>query len=348
MDPTMSQVVKRVMAHYPVEIKQIYLLSFKGKKAVWSVDTDQGELIVKKVPFAPKDIGFMIHAIDYLRERGVHTPAVWKTTNDQGFVTVDGEHFVVFEAVRGRSPEYKIEGELRLIMRGMAAFHQASRGIESPTGEFPSMLLNEWEKDMTVRLGRLETWKAEVTHRGPQGEFDRLFLDHVDVFLSDGRKAIALLAASGFERWLEQTRAAKTLCHQDFAAGNLAIGDDGLLYVYDMDSLTVDVPIRDLRKILNKVMKKDCAWSLERMLFMLRSYQEVHALTDNHYRSLTADLLFPHLFYGQVSKYYERREPNWTERKHIERLNEMIATEHSKRDVLEAFLNRLGEVVGHG
>jgi Ser/Thr protein kinase RdoA (MazF antagonist) len=47
-----------------------------------------------------------------------------------------------------------------------------------------------------------------------------------------------------------------TLCHQDYAAENLAIGSDGKLYVFDMDSLTVDVPIRDMWKILNKVMKK--------------------------------------------------------------------------------------------
>jgi len=348
MDPTISQGVRRALAYYPFEIIQIHLLSFKGKKAVWSVETDQGELIVKKVPFAPKNIEFMIHAIDYLRERGVRTPAVWRTMDGQGFAAVDGEHFVVFEAVRGQSPEYENDEELRLIMRGMAAFHRASRGIESPTGEFPSMLLYEREKDMTAQLERLEAWKAETALRGAQSEFERLFLDHADAFLTDGRKAVKLLEESGFEQWVAQTSTVKTLCHQDFAAGNLAIGEDGFLYVYDMDSLTVDVPIRDLRKILNKVMKKDCAWSLERMLFMLRSYQEEHALTEHHYRSLAADLLFPHLFYGQISKYYERREQSWTERKHIEKLAEMIATEHSKRDVLEAFLNRLGEVAGRG
>jgi spore coat-associated protein S len=128
------------------------------------------------------------------------------------------------------------------------------------------------------------------------------------------------------------------LCHQDFAAGNTAIGDDGRFYVFDMDSLTVDVPIRDLRKILNKVMKRDLAWDLDTMLTMMKAYHEVHPLTKDQYAALVAELTFPHLVYGQASKYYEGREPSWTEEKHLQRLHEMILTESSKERVLESFL----------
>ena len=154
-----------------------------------------------------------------------------------------------------------------------------------------------------------------------------------------------MLEQSHFDRWAEQTRKVKTLCHQDYAAGNLAVGDDGRLYVYDMDSLSVDLPVRDIRKIWNKVMKSRKEWDVRLMTTMMKAYQEVHPLTKEQYGVLMADVQFPHLFYGQVSKYYENREPKWTFEKHVSRLEDMIATELSKDRALKLFLSRLDEVV---
>ncbi|MCD4838890.1 CotS family spore coat protein [Neobacillus sedimentimangrovi] len=348
MDTIFSEVVKKVISHYPLEMKNIYLLSYKGKKAVWSIETDIGEVIMKKVPFAEDHISFMIHAIDYLRNNGIHTPGVLKTRTGEGFVKLDGEYFVVFEAVHGRQPEYKHENELLMILRGMASFHKASKGIESPTGKFPSFLLLEWKSDLQRRYERLLSWKEQRSQVEEQSEFDKKFLAHADTFLQQCQTALSMLDNPVFDQWVEETKKTKTLCHQDFAAGNLAIGSDDHLYVYDMDSLTVDLPVRDMRKILNKVMKKRKAWDIELMMKMMKAYQEVNPLTKDQFAILAADIQFPHLIYGQVSKYYENREPKWTAQKHISKLSDMIATELSKDAVLQEFLTRLDEVIKHG
>nr|WP_263327394.1 CotS family spore coat protein [Neobacillus sp. Marseille-Q6967] len=348
MDTIFAEVVKRVISHYPLKVNEIYLLSYKGKKAVWSIETDVGEVIMKKVPFDENHIKFMVHAIDYLRDNGIRTPGVFKTDSGEGYVKVDGEYFVVFEAVHGRQPEYKHEDELLMILRGMASFHKASKGIESPTEEFPSFLLTEWKLDWQRRYDRLLMWKEQRSQAADKNEFDQLFLTHVDTFLKHCETSISMLNNPHFDQWVEETKVTKTLCHQDFAAGNLAIGSDGHLYVYDMDSLTVDLPIRDMRKILNKVMKKSAAWDLEVMIKMMKAYQEVNPLTKEQYHILAAEIQYPHLFYGQVSKYYDNREAKWPFQKHVSRLNEMIATELSKATVLQGFLTRLDEVIQHG
>lgn len=348
MDTTFAEVVKSVISHYPVTVDKIHLLSYKGKKAVWSVETDIGEVIMKKVPFDEQHISFMTYAIDYLRNNGIYTPAVIKTKSGEGFVKVHGEYFVVFEAVYGRSPEYENEEELLMIMKGMASFHQASKGIESPTGTFPSFLLLEWKSDLNRRYKRLLKWKEQREQATDQNEFDKEFLMNVDTFLQQCQTSITMLNDPTFNQWVEEIKKTKLLCHQDYASGNLAIGKDGNLYVYDMDSLTVDLPVRDMRKILNKVMKKEAVWDLERMIKMMKTYQEIHPLTKEQYRILAADILFPHLFYGQASKYYENREPKWTLHKHITRIKDMIATEKSKEKVVQDFLTRLDEVIQHG
>lgn len=345
MDTTFSEVVNKVISHYPLKVNKIYLLSFKGKKAVWSIDTDIGEVIMKKVPFDENHIRFMVYAIDYLRKNGINTPGVIKNQQGEGFVKVDDEYFVVFEAVHGRSPEYEHENELVMILQGMASFHKASKGIESPTGFYPSFLLLEWKEDFNRRYQRLLDWKKERSQAEDKNEFDEVFLANVDTFLNQCQIAISLLDNPTFDEWVETTKNAKTLCHQDYAAGNLAIGDDGKLYVYDMDSLTVDLPIRDMRKILNKVMKKSTQWDLDLMKKMMSAYQEVNPLTKDQFHILAADILFPHLFYGQVAKYYQGKEAKWTLRKHISRLQDMSATEISKEAVVKEFLNQLDEVI---
>ncbi|WP_309120020.1 CotS family spore coat protein [Paenibacillus sp.] len=343
-----EELVSKVMAHYPGKVRSIRLVSDKGKKAVWAVSTDRGERIVKKVSFGDRDIDFMAYAVDYMRKRGLRTPAVIRTADGKNFVSLNEERFVVFEAVRGRTPDYERKEELRLIMRSMAQFHKASRGIASPTRYYPSLLLYVWETRKRSNIERLTAWKAEAAAKKKQTEFDRLFLRHADPFLKQAEQSIELLKRAGFEAWVEELRTNKSLCHQDFAAGNLAIGDDGQLYVFDMDALTVDAPIRDLRKILNKVMKKG-VWDLERMVAMLKAYQEVNPLTSKQYRALVAEMSFPHLVYGQASKYYKKREKTeWTEEKHLEKLRDMIATERSKDKVLQAFLGRIDEVIAHG
>lgn len=348
MDTIFAEVVNKAMSNYPLEAIQIYLLSYKGKKAVWSIQTNMGEVILKKVPFNEDHIVFMIHAIDYLRANGIHTPGVIKTHSGAGYTRQDGEYFVLFEAVHGQSPDYDHEDDLLKILRGLASFHRASKGIESPTGTFPSFLLLEWKADYQIKYERLIEWKEQRSQAKDQSEYDQLFLMHVDTQLEQCQAAISMLHQSCFDQWVEETMAVKTLCHQDYAAGNLAIGDDGHLYVYDMDSLTVDLPIRDIRKILNKVMKQRPEWDLQVMLAMIKAYQEVNPLSKEHYHVLAADIQFPHLFYGQISKYYEKREGKWTAEKHMSRLNEMLTTELSKSLVLQSFLAQLDEVIDHG
>lgn len=348
MDTRFTGVVKQIISYYPFKVENISLLSYKGEKAVWAIQTNLGEVIMKKIPMSEERLKFMIHAIDFLKANGVYTPGVFKTNTGDGYVSLNGEHFIVLEAVRGRSPEYEFDEDLLRILRGMALFHKASKGIEVPSGMKATSHLGEWRLDFKKRYEMLLEWKKQRSNAKELSEFDRQFLLHVDVFLEQCQKSLSLLDQSYYDKWVEQCKTNKLLNHQDYAAGNLTICDDGNLYVYDMDSLTIDLPVRDMRKILNKVMKKRTHWEEELMMKMMKAYQEVNPLSKEEYLVLAADILFPHLFFGQVSKYYQNREKNWTVHKHLSRLNDMISTELSKEAVLHLFLNNLNEVSKHG
>lgn len=303
---------------------------------------------MKKVPFDGEHITFMAHAINYLKNNGVYTPDVIRTKKGKAFIKLKGEFYVVFEAVHGKPPNYKYENELEMILKSLATFHKASKGIESPTGSFPSFLLKKWKSDFRNQYKRLLQLKKQVLQANEHNEFDQLFLLNVDTFLNQCQTAITMLEHPSFDLWVEQTERMKTLCHQDYAAGNLLIGNDHNLYVFDMDSLTVDLPIRDIRNILNKVMRKEAAWDLKTMIKMMKAYQEVNPLTKEQYHILAAELFFPHLFYGQVKQYYGKQDESRPFDYHLLKLKKMIATEKNKVKVIQKFLKRLDKVIGTG
>ncbi|WP_455660347.1 CotS family spore coat protein, partial [Pradoshia sp.] len=336
------------LAQYPFQIKNINLWSMKrktNKKAVWAIETEQGDFIIKKVPLQKERIEFMVHAIDYLRSKGVHTPYVVRTRNGDVFATVKNENFIIFEAIHGRTPDYTNAKDLKKIMEGLAQFHKSSTGFKPSTGEYPSFLLDERKLNYHTRYDRLFKLNKERSNAADLNEFDELFLANVDTFLKQGDASLSLFNTSDYEEWANDVRRKVTLCHQDYAEKNLLITDDSVLYVFDMDSLTVDLPIRDIRKILNKVMKKQAKWDIELMIEMLKNYQKVNPLTEEQYKILVAELSFPHLFYDQATTYYYKRQNDWTEEKHINKLREMILTEKSKEKVLKEFIGRIKEVV---
>lgn len=103
--------VRSVLARYPFETKSIRLVSDKGKKAVWAVETSAGDAMLKKVPFDEAAIRFMIAAIDYMRGRGLGTPRVHRTADGNGWVAHEGGRYVLFESIRGRPPKYRIAAD---------------------------------------------------------------------------------------------------------------------------------------------------------------------------------------------------------------------------------------------
>lgn len=320
-----------VLKQYPIKIRKVTLISWKGKKGAWSVQTDQGTKVLKKTPSAKSRQLFLNQAVQYLRANGAPIPKLIETRSGSDVAEIDGECYVLSNAVQGSSPSYDSASDLKEIMTAMGRFHKASRGFRHSGEAAEQSLLGSWEDSYVRHLQDLESFKAQAQRSS--SAFSKLFLRSADDFIRHGEEALQVVRGSSYVRWVRKVDREKNLCHQDFAAGNLIRTSRGL-YIIDMDSLTYDLPARDLRKIFNKVMKKK-GWDYERTVTMLRAYQSVHPLSEDEYRVLRADLLFPHLYYGICSKYYKRRSAlEWDEGKTLEKLKMNIRSETSKLQVL--------------
>ena len=70
------------------------------------------------------------------------------------------------------------------------------------------------------------------------------------------------------------------LCHQDFGTGNVMLSkEDGI--VIDLDSVTYDLPTRDLRKIIGKRMMKLNDFSIKNIETILKFYETNNILSPD-------------------------------------------------------------------
>ncbi|XID93929.1 CotS family spore coat protein [Paenibacillaceae bacterium WGS1546] len=320
-----------VLKQYPIVVRGVALLSWKGKKGTWAVKTDQGLKVLKKTSATKERQLFLNQAVQHLRRNGAPIPRLVRTRSGSDVAELNGACYVLSNAVQGSSPDYDTLSDLRDIMKTLGRFHRASRGFQAVGEGRERKHLGRWEDGYVRHLEELEAFKTQARRSG--SSFSRLYLQYADVFIRHGQDALRMIRGGSYIRWVRKAEREKNLCHQDFAAGNLIRTSRGL-YIIDMDSLTYDLPARDLRKIFNKVMKKK-GWSMERTVTMLRAYHSVHPLSEDEYQVLRADLLFPHLFYGICSKYYKRPSAiEWDESKTLEKLRAMIRAEESKMQVL--------------
>ena len=334
--------VENVITKYDLKVKKITPETLKEKKAVWWIDSASQKFILKRMPLPKDRFLFLLSAIRHLRNNGIHLPEIYQARDGDCLVEAKERMYILMEAITGKVPDYNVPREMALIMQEMARFHQASRNFVPPQPARIRQHLGTWEKRYSETVMQLEAFKKTAL-LNPAQEFAKGYLADCDYFIKEASDCLEALRHSGYADWVAKVRREVNLCHQDFAAGNLGLVN-GEIYVYDLDSITFDLPARDLRKIMNKVMKKRGAWDLSLTREMLQSYQAIMPLSRDEYDVLFTDLRFPHLFYGITSKYFDNRNGEWSPAKHLSKLKDIIKIEKSKSVVLNNKHNILDSI----
>lgn len=326
-----------VLEHYAFEVLEIRNESYKDKKGVWWINTNKGMKILKKISNSEQTLKFILDAVRHLIGGGIHLPGVVNTSDGSEYVNVDGVCYVLTEAIIGRNPVYSSVEELAMVTGGLARFHKASEGFHPAAGTKPKYHLGLWAEDYTQQLEDINSYYQNELLNLEHDQINSLIIKEFPYFCERARRAIEGLKGKDYADWTAKAEEKGCLCHQDFAAGNLLITPAGDLYVLDTDSITVDIAARDIRKLLNKVMKKSGKWDLNRTKSMLEYYQAENPLTPSQWEVVKLDLTFPHLFVGAVSKFYQRRDKEWSTDKYMQRISEMSAFERTAEPVLENF-----------
>lgn len=327
-----SNELRAVLQAYGVRPRAMHLVTDNPRKPVWRIVNGQGEYFLKRMGMTPGRLRFVLAANEHLNRNGVRTPPVVPTEAGALYAEGDGTLYVLTRAVHGTEPSY--EQHLELITRSLARFHAAGRGFVAPPDAEVHSHLGTWPDHMEKKLAELDAFVARARATTPPDPFLRTFLAEAGWFQRQIRDCLERIRDGRYQRWVEKVRAEGCLCHQDYAASNLRLVD-GEVVVYDLDSVTHDLPARDLRKLFNKVMKKG-RWDSSLARKMLAWYTEIYPLTADERAVLAVDLQFPHLFCGAVNKYFTGRAEDWSAAKLHEKLLAAIRADSSKSGVVSA------------
>lgn len=337
MPPEVHEPLEEVLMHYPLTVLDIRNESYKEKKGVWWVRTTSGMKILKKISNSEQTLRFILDAVRHLRNNGVLLPEVNRTSDGSEYVNIEGTCFVLTDAVEGKNPSYSSPEEMALIASTLADFHRASEGFRPAEGTKPKYHLGTWPEVYSERLEDMRSYYDSLLMKSSLDAIESVIANEFPYYYERGKRAIEGLKGNDYMNWSQKAESKGSLCHQDFAAGNLLLTDGKKLCVIDTDSITIDIAARDIRKLLNKVMKKSGKWNAELAAAILHNYQARNPLTPSQWEVVKLDLLFPHLFLGAVNKYFYKRDKEWSYEKYLKRIREMAAFEKTAEPVLEDF-----------
>ncbi|RCX12528.1 spore coat-associated protein S [Anaerobacterium chartisolvens] len=329
--------LEKVLSMYNIKVLGIRNESYKDKKGVWWIQTPEGHKILKKVSSSEDTLKYTLSAVEHLMHNGINIPAVIKTVDARPYVNIDGSCYTLSQAIEGRNPSYSIPQQLKAVVKELAKFHKASIGFSPPSCCKPKMHLGTWIEDYGRQLEDMGSFYKTKLLSGPRDESGSFIADEFPSFSFRAERSINGLKGSEYRDWTEKTRSLGGLCHQDFAAGNLFLSGSGKVYVIDTDSITMDIPARDIRKLLNKVMKKKGKWDASLTADILRYYQSENPLTLSQWQVVKLDIMFPHLFLGAMNKYCYKREKDWTGENYLKRLRDVTSIEKTINPILEGF-----------
>lgn len=344
--------LQKILDFYPFEVKDIRLQSSRSGRTIWEVDTDQGTKILKQAELKPTRMLFIADAHLHMQRKGLPITRLHRTKTGGYCLGAGNFAYVVYDKIIGNEMIYYNTNQLKLALEFAGKFYNASKGFTPATGSKTRGRLGKWHKLYRWKLQELEGNK-QIALSNPNDPFSMMFLEHADKMLERGRKALVDLDKPEYDQWVKQVIKEKGFCQQDFTFARL-VNANQTAFMKELHSITYDLPARDIRIILNKVMKKMSVWDQDLAIHMLRSYDEVNPLTKENYQVLWTDIAFPHLFCSIAHKYYLGQKRSWSDEKYIWALQNIIAVEESKEEFLknsESFIAKIkkgGEKHGKG
>ncbi|WP_257958976.1 CotS family spore coat protein [Bacillus sp. V3-13] len=302
----LTKLAESMMQFWDIPITSIELIQGGQMALVWKIHTPGGAVCLKRIHRPEKKALFSINAQNYLAKKGFRVPGIIPA-KDGGLFTKYGPFlFVVYDWIEGRPFELTVKEDLKFIMKGLAEFHTASVGYKPPAGVPVFTKLGRWPNHYVKRCQHMETWKLHAKNF-PDDPFSQLYLEAIDEFIAEGNETYKKLMASDYPSWTANVKKAPNLCHQDYGTGNTLLGNDGQIWVIDLDTVSFDLPIRDLRKMIIPLLDTTGAWDQETFDIMIDAYETVSPLTGEQKRIMFIDMLFPYELYDIVRERYVRK-----------------------------------------
>jgi spore coat protein I len=303
-----SQLAQEVLLQYKITPQNLSMLQSKGLKTLWKLIYKNTPLCLKRLNQPFEKALFSVNAQIYIFNNGGNVPKIYPNANGNPITEYNGQLFVLYSWIDGRDMNLDDPKglDLPLALKALSKFHGDSTGYEAPTTAIISSKLGNWPSQYESMKNRMLKIK-ELCTQNPNNASHSTLLRNIDPILEICSNVVIAINKSSYKDLCNIKQNECCLCHQDFGTGNVMLSK-GIGTVIDLDSVTYDLPTRDLRKIIGKRMLKSNDFSFENNETILKFYETNKILSKELREVLKIDLMFPHWFFSLIKSIHKSDE----------------------------------------
>lgn len=301
--PELEQLAYEVISKYDMNVSDMTLITSKPDKggAIWKIETNHGPRSIKVLHRQPSRSLFSIGAQVYVVEQGARVPALIPTKDNNLFVEAGGKAWIVTDWVTPLEQATKIDLEgAAPLCYGLGEFHRHTKGYIPPKGAAKSSRLYRWNQYYEKMIQKIG-WFRDIAHAYPETTASPHLLSVVDKFEQQAHDMFTRFKESSYRKMIAKGEAHWGLAHQDYGWSNGQLGPGGI-WVIDLDGVSYDLPIRDLRKIITSTMDDMGTWDLEWIRGVIDAYHQANPIDQETFELLWIDMAFPNEFYKHVKE----------------------------------------------
>jgi CotS family spore coat protein len=301
--PELEALAKKVLEFYDLPVSRMQLITSKPDKggAIWKLETEKGPYSLKVLHRLPQRSLFSIGAQDYLVRQGARVPALIPTKDNQLYVEAGGKLWIVTDWIEPLQPVSKVDLEgAEALCYGLGEFHRLSKGYVPPFGASISSRTGGWFKYYDKLITKIG-WFEHIASAYPETVSSKQLLSVNGEFERQARDALARLQQSSYSRMAAKGNPHWGLVHQDYGWSNGQMGPGGI-WVIDLDGVSYDLPIRDLRKLITSTMDDMGTWDIAWIRGMIAAYHKANPIDRQTFEVLLIDMAFPNEFYKHVKE----------------------------------------------
>ncbi|MBZ9634506.1 CotS family spore coat protein [Clostridium sp. FP1] len=298
---------RKVLLEYNISPQNLQTIQSKGLKTLWKFTYKGTTLCLKRLKHSFEEALFSVNAQIYILNNGGNVPKIHPNSKGNSITQYNGQLFVLYSWIHGRDMNLENPKDLALALQALSKFHIDSIGYEPPIDAKISSKLGNWPNQYESMKNRMLKLK-ELCSQTPNNPSYFSYVNQLDPIIEICNKTINLINDSPYRSLCSIDQKDSCLCHQDFGTGNVMLSNEGAT-VIDLDGVTYDLKVKDLRKIIGKRMMKFNDYSIKNIEDILKYYETNTTLTPEQKKVLKIDLMFPHWFFGLVKTLHKNPKP---------------------------------------
>lgn len=326
----------KVIKQYPIQIQFIKKYQYRTDKAVWFIKGNDKNYALKRYLLNKIQWQKMISAYNFLSQEVNNVAPLINTRANEPWVIYNNCYYILTNWVKGTKPDYSNLEDLTKLTRGIAQLHQAAKSYSAPETTQIAKNLGTWPLITRRKQGLLLEYKYEA-EADSSDIFNRIYLKHYQRHFELFEEVAEVFESKLYQHWVNKIIKSPCLCVNGFSPHNFSLGEKGTLWLLHLDNICLDLPARDLRKLIFKTMFMKKNWCVETFSSIMQNYLAIYPLSKDELRVLLAELKAPHLFLNVTTNFYLNQKPHWTKDKFRTLLVESINFEQNKIELLHRF-----------